>query len=47
MKENLPKAHACSAFFIKQIIDEKGLDAVYDKIVDGMLKAVAKEIKND
>lgn len=26
---------------------EKGLDAVYDKIVDGMLKAVAKEIKND
>lgn len=26
---------------------EKGLDAIYDKIVDGMLKAVAKEIKND
>ena len=25
---------------------EKGLDAIYDKIVDGMLKAVAKEIKN-
>lgn len=26
---------------------EKGLDAIYDKIVDGMLKAVVKEIKND
>lgn len=25
---------------------EKGLNAIYDKIVDGMLKAVAKEIKN-
>lgn len=26
---------------------EKGLDAIYDKIVEGMLKAVAKEIRND
>lgn len=26
---------------------EKGMDAIYYKIVDGMLKAVAKEIKND